>query len=103
MRPADVTAENAAIVKNRLYPRRSKLSKPKFELNDKVRLAKPHTTFEKGYKPRWTKETFKISNVRSTDPPVYEVMDDNGEIILGTFYEAEMQKVEMLTENEPEM
>ena len=66
--------------------------KPKFSVDDKVRITKKKTVFEKGYTPRWTEEVFTVSHVQYTDPPTYKISDYHGEEIQGTFYEQEMQK-----------
>ena len=66
--------------------------KPKFSVGDRVRISKKKTTFEKGYTPRWTEETFTVSRVQYTDPPTYKITDYNGEEIQGSFYEQELQK-----------
>ncbi|XP_065645790.1 uncharacterized protein LOC136076244 [Hydra vulgaris] len=71
---------------------RSETVRPKFSINDRVRITKKKTTFEKGYTPRWTEEVFTISLIQYTDPPTYKITDNNGEEIQRTFYEQELQK-----------
>lgn len=66
--------------------------KPKFKLNDKVRITKKKTIFDKSYIPRWTTEVFSISQIQFTDPITYKITDYNNEEIVGTFYEQELQK-----------
>ncbi|XP_065654916.1 uncharacterized protein LOC136081521 [Hydra vulgaris] len=66
---------------------RSESVRPKFSINDRVRITKKKTTIEKGYTPRWTEEVFTISQIQYTDPPTYKITDNNGEEIQGTFYE----------------
>ena len=66
--------------------------KPKFNINDRVRIYKYKNKFEKGYVGYWTKEIFKISNVlRHKNPIKYEIVDLNNEPIHGRFYESELQ------------
>ena len=65
---------------------------PKFSVGDKVRITKKKKTFEKGYTPRWTEEIFDIDEVQYTNPPTYKLKDMNGEKIVGSFYEPELQK-----------
>ena len=65
---------------------------PAFSVGDKVRITKKKKTFEKGYTPRWTEEIFEIVEVQYTDPPTYKLKDWNGEKIMGSFYEPELQK-----------
>jgi hypothetical protein len=47
----------------------------------------------KGYLPNWTEELFTIVRCIETRNPVYLVKDDHGEILEGTFYAEELQKV----------
>ena len=66
--------------------------KPKFRVDDKVRITKKKGLFEKGYTPRWSEEVFTVSAVQYTDPITYKIADLNGEEIQGTFYGEELQK-----------
>ena len=58
-----------------------------------MRLSKTKRTFKKGYLPNWTEELFTVVKCIETSPPVYLVKDDHGEILEGTFYAEELQKV----------
>ena len=58
-----------------------------------MRLSKAKRTFKKGYLPNWTEELFTIVRCIETSPSVYVVKDDHGEILEGTFYAEELQKV----------
>ena len=58
-----------------------------------MRLSKAKRTFKKGYLPNWTEELFTLVKCIDTRPPVYLVKDDHGEIMEGTFYAEEIQKV----------
>ena len=49
--------------------------------------------FEKGYMANSSEELFTIREVHASDPPVYRLVDDLGEVLDGTFYEPELQKV----------
>jgi hypothetical protein len=66
--------------------------KPKFKVGDKVRISKLKKTFEKGYKPNWTKEIFTISKILNTNPITYKIKDYEDNDIDGSFYEPELQK-----------
>ena len=48
--------------------------------------------FAKGYTPNWSEEVFVIKEVKNTVPQTYVINDLNGEEIIGTFYEKELQK-----------
>ena len=49
--------------------------------------------FEKSYLPNFTEEMFMIYKRFARQVLVYRLKDDDGEILDGTFYEAELQKV----------
>jgi len=96
-KPIDVNEENASDVWQTLYSRgttsANKDIKFKFNVGDKVRISKTKMVFEKGYLPNWTTEIFIIKRRIKGNPPVYLITDEEGETILGTFYEPELQKV----------
>ena len=48
--------------------------------------------FAKGYTPNWLEEVFVISKIKNTVPWTYVINDLNGEDIIGSFYEKELQK-----------
>ena len=65
---------------------------PKFKVGDHVRISKYKNIFAKGYTPNWSEEVFIISKIKNTVPWTYVISDLNGEKIIGTFYEKELQK-----------
>ena len=65
---------------------------PKFEVGDRVRISKYKNIFAKGYIPNWSEEVFVIKKIKNTIPWTYVINDLNGEEIIGTFYEKELQK-----------
>ena len=65
---------------------------PKFKVGDRVRISKYKSIFTKGYTPNWSEEVFVIKKVKNTVPWTYVINDLNGEEIMGTFYEKELQK-----------
>ena len=65
---------------------------PKFKLGDHVRISKYKNIFAKGYTPNWSEEVFIVSKIKNTVPWTYVINDLNGEEIIGTFYEKELQK-----------
>ena len=67
--------------------------KPKFSVGDRVRIYRYKGTFEKGYKPNWTREVFIVDKVKWTNPITYVLKDENNEPILGSFYKEELQKI----------
>ena len=67
---------------------------PKFKVGDYVRISKYKNIFAKGYMPNWSEEVFVISKIKNTVPWTYVINDLNGEEIIGTFYEKELQKTD---------
>ena len=65
---------------------------PKFKVGDHVRISKYKNIFGKGCMPKWSEEIFIIKNIKNTVPWTYVLNDLNGEEIIGTFYENELQK-----------
>ena len=65
---------------------------PKFKVGDRVRISKYKNIFAKGYTPNWSEEVFVIKKVKNTVSWTYVINDLNGEEIIGTFYEKELQK-----------
>ena len=64
----------------------------KFKIGDHVRISKYKKIFAKGYMPNWSGEVFVTKKVKNTVPWTYVINDINGEEIIGTFYEKELQK-----------
>ena len=69
-----------------------KKSKPKFKVNQRVRIFKYKKTFEKGYIGYWTEEIFKVNEIINTSPITYKLIDLNNEEIIGSFYQNELQR-----------
>ena len=65
---------------------------PKFKVGDHVRISKYKNIFAKGYMPNWSKDVFVIKNVKDTVPWAYVLNYLNGDEIIGTFYEKELQR-----------
>ena len=65
----------------------------KFKVADHVRISKYKNIFAKGYRPNQSEEVFVIKKVRNTVPWTYVINDLNGEEIIGTFCEKELQKI----------
>ena len=65
---------------------------PKFKVGDHVRISKFKNVFAKGYTPNWREEIFVVKKIKSTVPWTYIISDLNGEEIVGSFYEKELQK-----------
>ena len=64
----------------------------KFKVGDHLRISKYKNIFSKGYTPNWPEEVFVVSKIKNTVPWTYVINDLDGEEIIGTFYEKELQK-----------
>ena len=65
----------------------------KFKVGDHVRISKCKNIFAKRYTKNWSEEVFVIKEVKNTVPWTYIISDLNGEEIIRTFYEKELQKI----------
>ena len=65
---------------------------PKFKANDHVRISKYKNIFAKRYVPNWSEEVFIVNEIKNIVPWTYTISDLNGEKVIGTFYEKELQK-----------
>lgn len=81
---------NTSKIKSNIQTNKT-LYKPKFKINDKVRISKYKHIFSKGYTPNWTTEIFTVSKVLHTEPITYQLKDGSNNIILGGFYEQEIK------------
>lgn len=94
MAPVSVTKENEKELWNKQYKNEfTKHAKFKFEIGDKVRITKLQSIFAKSYLPLWSDEYFMIKYRFATKPPTYKLIDLNGEILIGSFYRQEIQKI----------
>ena len=87
MKPIDVK-DNTSINTNKKINSKD----PKFKVGDRVRISKCKNVFAKGYVPNWSEEVFVVNKIKNTVPWTYEINDLNGEKIIGSFYEKELQK-----------
>ena len=91
--PDQVTQSNSEEVWETLYGKKGKFKKPQFKVGDRVRLNKKFRTFKKGYLPGWTEEVFVVKSVKGGKVPTYKVEEWDGSLLRGTFYEQDLQKV----------
>ncbi|XP_063707911.1 uncharacterized protein LOC134836663 [Culicoides brevitarsis] len=66
--------------------------KPKFAVNDAVRISRIKKMFEKGHTFSWSVEIFRIHKVLNTTPRSYILKDYDGNIVGGSFYTEELAK-----------
>ena len=81
-KPTDVKSDSFAE-----YNEESNEKDPKFKAGDHVR-----NIFAKGYALNWSEEIFIVKRITNTVPWTYVISDLNGEEIIGSFYEKELQK-----------
>ena len=68
----------------------------KFKIGDKVRITQLRNIFSGEYDKIRTGEVFNISSTFwRNNIPIYRMKDYNGEEITGTFYQSELQKIDI--------
>jgi hypothetical protein len=93
--PNQVTKKNEKQVHNILYSDylKKKRKKHKFKINDSVRIAAYRTPFHKSYHKNFTEEVFLVTDTLYTKPSTYKLRDQKNELLKGSFYEHQLQKV----------
>ena len=71
------------------------LEKPKFKLNDHVRISRLKGPFEKGYEETYSREIYIIKQILDTVPREYKLKSIRDEDIRGRFYEKELIRVKL--------
>ena len=87
MKPIDVADDSFAE-----YNKEFNKKGPKFKVGDHVRISKYKNLFAKGYVPNWSQDVFIVNKIKNTVPWTYTISDLNGEQIIESFYEKELQK-----------
>ena len=64
---------------------------PKIKIGDHDRISKYENLFAKGYTPNWS-DVFAINKIKNTVSWTYVISNLNGEEIIETFCEKELQK-----------
>jgi transposase InsO family protein len=90
--PSLVTVHNEAELRRVQYKPQIP-SKPKFAVDDTVRISETKLKFKKGYLSGWSRELFKVAAVIPTDPYTYSIVDTAGDPVHGKFYAEELQRV----------
>ena len=90
LKPSEVTVKHESRL--RRLGIKKLLAEPKFTVGTKVRISKMKKIFDKGYLQNFTDEVFTIRKVQKTDPVTYLLKDQRNEVVLGGFYEQELQK-----------
>ena len=87
MKPIDVKNNN-----KRVYIDEHNEKDSRFKVVDRVRISKFKNIFAKGYTPNWSTEIFIVNKISDTVPYTYNIRDLNGEEIICSFYDRELQK-----------
>ena len=87
MKPIDV--ENDSFAE---YNEQSNEKDPKFKVGHHARISKFKNIFAKGYTPNWSDEIFIVKKIKNAVSWTYIISDLNGEEIVGSFYEKELQR-----------
>ena len=86
MKPIDVKSDSFAE-----YNEESNEKDPRFKISNHAIISKYKNIFAKGYTPNWSQKIFVIKKVKNAVLWTYTINDLNGEEIVGTFYEKELQ------------
>ena len=93
MKPKNVNKLNEKHIKNTVYNYDISNKKPKFKINDLVRISlKRRTLFDKPTgNIKWREQIYKTYKINKSNVITYQLKDMNNEIIKGQFYEKELQ------------
>ena len=90
MKPKDVKDGN-----KRVYIDEHNEKNARFNVGDRVRISKFKIIFAKGYTPNWSKEIFIVNKINDTVAYTYNLKDLNGEEIICSFNDRELQKTKL--------
>ena len=93
MKPKNVNKLNEKHIKNTVYNYDITNKKPKFKVNDLVRISlKRRALFDKPTgNIKWSEQIYKIYKINKSNVITYQLKDMNNEIIKGQFYTKELQ------------
>ena len=99
--PASVNSTNESeirfdqfLLRRRRHGDESSRQRLRFNVGDQVRISYRREAFDREYGQKWSGEVFYISQRRRRNGiPIYKLKDWNGEDIKGTFYNQQLQKV----------
>ena len=93
MKPKNVNKLNEKHIKNTVYNYDITNKKPKFKINDLVRISlKRRAIFDKPTANiKWSEQLYKIYKINKSNVITYQLKDMKNEIIKGQFYTKELQ------------
>ena len=71
------------------------LKDSRFKVGYRVRISKFKNIYAKRYTPNWSNEIFIVNKKNDTTPYTYNIKDLNGQEIIGSFYDRELQKTKL--------
>lgn len=81
-------------------PRKQTKRPHKFKVGDKLQISNISSVFDREYDPKWSGEICIVCRrFLRNGIPVYTLIDYNDEAITGTFYQQELQKVDVREED----
>ena len=87
------------LINEKRYNSIKKTKKPKYKINDYVRISKLPNRFLRSYQAQNQEEIFRIVEIKKTLPKVlYKLKSLNDEEIIGYFYSEELVKVDKTNE-----
>ena len=89
MRPKDVRDNK------RVYIDEHNGKNSRFKVSDRIRISKFKNIFARGYTSNWSRDIFIVNKINDTVPYTYNLKDLNGEEIIGSFYDRELQKTKL--------
>lgn len=98
MAPREVNQKNTKIVWRRLYGSgavKTKKTRPKFRVGEHVLITVSKNLYTRGYTPNYSREIFTINRIIKHWPFRYKLMDSTGETLIGSFYEPELQAIDV--------
>lgn len=75
--------------------------KPRYHSGEWVRISVVKGKFERGFQANWSDEAFQVRQVLLTNPYTYLLRAKDGEDIIGSFYEAELQHTDVPNATRP--
>ncbi len=94
MSPNSVSSKNMEEIWWRMYNETPHSAGDVLKIGDYVRIIMNIKQFQKEATPSWSHEMFKVAVVMQTAPRTYKIEDLNGELVEGSFYREELQRVQ---------
>ena len=94
-KPNEVTEENQREVFRNLYRLKQTQEPGILSVGDEVRVILTRSKFDKGFKPNYSDEIFRIYKIYRTSPYYkYRIKDDKNRLVRGSYYSKELMKVQ---------